>query len=285
MEEMRLLCVLMKNCHIYNVENDNIFIQDKNCYIVTKYGSMTRPFICYDRKVGGKTIDSEMVIGGYNELLRFLDTKSNSKIYFRGFNIATICKILRIVMENRDNKIEQKKAISNSDELSQECRLVANYIIEEVNKYNKDKLYGEQFFIFVMTLQKLLYYCDIEHMKEHNGTPLFSDQFYAWPNGPTIPGLYNKYTQCKYGKIYPVYDGITMTITDEMKSIADKILEEYKNFSSVDIEEECKVNDGPWAQVFDANGKKYTQVISKEEMYNYYSKGIIYNIKKRLKRK
>lgn len=285
MEETRLLCVLMKNCHIYNISNDNILKQDKNCYIVTKYGSMARPFICYDRKVGGKTIDSAMIIGGYNELLRFLETKSNSKIYFRGFNIATIYKILRIVMEKRDSKIEQEKALSCSKELSQECRLIANYIIEEVNEYNKGKLYSEQIILYTMKLQKLLYYCDIEHMKEHDGTPLLSDQFYAWTNGPTIPGLYHKYTQRKNGEMYPVYDGITMTITEEMKSIADKILEEYKKFSGIDIEEESKVDDGPWALAFDANDKKHNQIISKEEMYNYYSKGIINNIKKRLKRK
>lgn len=138
MEEKRLLCILIKNCNICNVGDDNIFAQDKNCYIVTKYGSMARPFICYDRRVGGKTIDSDMVIGGYTELINFLKTKPNSKIYFRGFNRSTIDKIRGLIIEEKKRMhsvdIIEKGNITNSS-----CSMVSREVINYNKPISKEK--------------------------------------------------------------------------------------------------------------------------------------------------
>ena len=107
----RLLCVLMKNNHIYNVGDDNIFKQDKNCYIVTKYGSMALPLIKYDKIIDRKVIEKNMHIGGYYELIDFLKVKSTDRVYLRGFNRATIGIIFRLVLENNDNKLLENKHI------------------------------------------------------------------------------------------------------------------------------------------------------------------------------
>lgn len=261
----RLLCFIMKNNQVYNICDDNIFKQDKNCYIVTKYGSMAHPIIFYDKKYDGTAIVQQELIGGYNELIEFLSDKSNSKVYLRGFNRATIGRILRLVIEK-----QSAREIKLYNKLSQECRVVTNYIIEEVNKYNQGKQFMEQISMHTRKLQKLLYLCNIEHMREYDGTPMFSDKFYAWPNGPVIPELYRKYMSLQDGPMMPLYDGVAITITNEMKSIIDRVLEEMKELDTLDIEAICKVDNGPWAQVFDANDEEHNQVISKEKMYNYY---------------
>ena len=282
----RLLCVFMNNNHIYNIGDDNIFKKDKNCYVITKYGSMAHPVICYKRNNDG-VINENKVIGGYTELIEFLSDKENDKLYLRGFNRATIGRIFRLVLEKRTSKIikqEEDKVTSNMikndssqpcvklglTELSQECMVAANYIIEEVNKYNKDRPLRNQMIMHVKKLQKLLYFSDVEYMKNYDGVPMFRDNFYAWPSGPVIPEIYYRHMQYQDGTIYPKLDGITMTITAEMKSIIDKVIEENKELDTLDMMEKSNIAGGPWAQVFDANDKEHNQVISKEEMFRYY---------------
>lgn len=282
----RLLCVLMKNNHIYNIVDDNIFKKDKNCYVITKYGSMSHPVICYKRNNDG-VINENKVIGGYTELIEFLSDKENDKLYLRRFNRATIGRIFRLVLEKRTSKIikqEEDKVTSNMikndseqpcvklglTELSQECMVAANYIIEEVNKYNKDRPLRNQMIMHVKKLQKLLYFSDVEYMKNYDGVPMFRDDFYAWPSGPVIPEIYYRHMQYQDGTIYPKLDGITMTITEEMKSIINKVIEENKELDTLDMMEKSNIAGGPWAQVFDANDKEHNQVISKEEMFRYY---------------
>ena len=138
MKEKRLLCILMKNFNICNVGDDNIFQHDKNCYIVTKYGSMTRPFICYDRKVGGKIIDSDMVIGGYTELINFLKTKSNSKIYFRDFNRSTIDKIRGLLLEE-NKKMHSVDIIERGNITNSSCSMVSREVINYNQSISKEK--------------------------------------------------------------------------------------------------------------------------------------------------
>jgi len=280
----RLLCFIMKNNQVYNIGDDNIFKQDKNCYIVTKYGSMAHPAIFYDEKYNGTTIVEQELIGGYKELIEFLSDKSNSKVYLRGFNRSTIGRIHRLVIEKQSNentksninddgnKVDLEQIIINmySTGLSQKCRMVANYIIDEFNKNNEGKSFREQISLSPRKLQKLLYFCDVEHMKSYNGVPMFRDVFYAWPSGPVIPRIYYKYMQWQDGKMNPINVGINTTITGEMKLIIDRVLEEVKQLDITEMEAICRADDGPWAQAYDANDKEHNQIISKESMYNYY---------------
>ena len=269
----RLLCFLMKNNQVYNIGDDNIFNQDKNCYIVTKYGSMAQPVIFYDKKYNGTSIVEQELIGGYKELIEFLSHKSNSKIYLRGFSRATIGRILRLVIEKQTTNEKQKSFIfESSDRLSQECKVITNYIIEEVNKYNQGKQFREQIMMHARKLQKLLYLCDIEHMRKYEGKPMFNDNFYAWPTGPAIPEIYYKYNcvQSQYGEMKPLYDDVKISITKEMKSIVDGVIEEIKELDTLDIERICRVDNGPWAQVYDFDDKEHNQIISKEAIYDYY---------------
>ena len=109
--KQRLLCFLMKNNHIYNVCDDNLLKKDKNCYIVTKYGSMAHPLIKYDKIIDRKVQEKNMYIGGYYELIDFLKINSIDRIYLRGFNRATIGRVFRLVIESNDNKLLEKDQV------------------------------------------------------------------------------------------------------------------------------------------------------------------------------
>jgi len=50
--------------------------------------------------------------------------------------------------------------------LTLKCMAVANYIIDEINKYNEDKPFREKILLSVRRLQKLLYFCETEYMKK-----------------------------------------------------------------------------------------------------------------------
>lgn len=108
----RLLCVVIKDNHIYYVNNDSIFKQDKNCYIITKYGSMSHPFIGYDEKSNGKIIEKNMYIGGYYELVEFLKCRFDKRVYLRGFNRAILGKIFRLVLEDKSSEVVDEEFTS-----------------------------------------------------------------------------------------------------------------------------------------------------------------------------
>lgn len=78
-------------------------------------------------------------------------------------------------------------------ELSLKCMAVADYIIDEINKYNQDKLFRDKVLLSTRRLQRLLYFCETEYMIKNNGIPLFEDEFYAWTSGPVIEKIYYAY--------------------------------------------------------------------------------------------
>ena len=76
---------------------------------------------------------------------------------------------------------------------------MADYIIDEINKYNQDKPFRDKVLLSTRRLQRLLYFCETEYMIKNNGTPLFEDEFYAWPSGPVIEKIYYAYVQEQSG--------------------------------------------------------------------------------------
>ena len=155
-------------------------------------------------------------------------------------------------------------------EITQKCRAVSNYIIEEINKFNEGKTLKEQVMMTVKRLQKILYFCDVEYMKINNGELLFDDYFYAWPSGPIIPNVNNVFIQYQDGRNYPRYVGEPLELTNEEKSIIDKVLKQTQELDTIELVNITKINDGPWQQVYNEFDSNHNQIISKEEMYNFY---------------
>lgn len=155
--------------------------------------------------------------------------------------------------------------------LTPECCSVANYIIAEINKYNEDKLFSEQILLNVKKLQKLLYFCDIEYMKQYDGTPMFQDDFHAWPSGPVITEVYLQFAVFQDGKMYHQYGVNNFSITEEMKSVINSVIEATKEMDTIDLVKISQIENGPWSNVYNADDPNHGQIISKKEMFEFYS--------------
>lgn len=150
------------------------------------------------------------------------------------------------------------------------CYSAAFYIAENINNYNIDKSINEKIFINVCKLQKILYFCDIEYMKSNNGISMFEDEFCAWPTGPVIPKLYYIFFLNNQGVMCSLtYQKKPLTIN--IKETIDKVLELMGSFDTIELINLTQVEGGPWSKVYNEDDKKHEQIISKEEMFNFYS--------------
>ena len=154
--------------------------------------------------------------------------------------------------------------------ITRKCRAVANYIIEEINEFNEGKTLREQVMISGRRLQKLLYFCNVEYMKIQHGETLFEDCFYAWPSGPVIPEVYRIYIQYQDGTTFPRYEGSSIDLTTEEKSIIDKVLKETQELDSIDLINITNINGSPWQRFYNEHDSDHNQIIPKEEIYNFY---------------
>ncbi len=150
------------------------------------------------------------------------------------------------------------------------CVAVANYIIEKVNEFNKGKKYSDQISMTCKRLQKLLYFSEVEYMKRHNGAPMFSDDFYAWPSGPVIPSVYYKFSQYQNGEMTPIA-GEHASITFDMIKVIDYVLEKTKDKDTVDLVEFSHVKDGPWSQAYNDKDPEHEQIVLKKDMRTFYA--------------
>jgi len=94
-------------------------------------------------------------------------------------------------------------------------------------------------------LNRLIFLCEIEYMKLHEGKQLFEEKFYAWPSGPAIPAVYVCYNlDCDElpaeGKP-----------TSEEQEIIDKVLSLTMKLDTIDLNNACTILGSPWIHVFD----------------------------------
>ena len=149
------------------------------------------------------------------------------------------------------------------------CVSAANYIIELTNVYNEGKSYSTQISMTCKRLQKLLYFSDIKYMKDNNGNSMFKDSFYAWPSGPVIPSVYDKFIQYQDGKMEPL-DGNHSPLTTQMKEAIDFVFKNTIDIDTLDLVQISHVQDGPWHCAYDPNDEKHEQVIQKSSMFTFY---------------
>lgn len=157
------------------------------------------------------------------------------------------------------------------------CIAAANYIIRRTNDYNKDREYCKQISMTCKRLQKLLYFSEIEYMKRNNGKPMFEDDFHAWPSGPVIPSVYRKFMQFQYGNMIPL-ESNNSNLTKEMTDAMDIVLELTYNFDTVDLVDFSHVDGGPWARSYNADDPEHEQIISKEDIRDFYKKRNIFGV-------
>lgn len=95
---------------------------------------------------------------------------------------------------------------------------VASYVY---NRYLETK--GEQ--IDEMKLHKMLYFAQRESLIQKN-EPLFAETFYGWKFGPILKEIRNAYRDHSF------FDEIEETVICRIKSIMDKVFEEYADKDS-----------------------------------------------------
>ena len=151
--------------------------------------------------------------------------------------------------------------------LSDKVKVIANACIKGANAYNIKRPFEERISMNTKRLQKLLFFCEIEYMKKHNGTPLFEDEFHAWPGGPAIPIIYTEYM------LHADCNGMLRGVQEpskEEQEIIEKVLEFTKKLDTIDLVKACCTSDGPWIQVYDEKDEMHRQVISKCVIYEFY---------------
>ena len=158
------------------------------------------------------------------------------------------------------------------NKLTPECIAIANYIIEKINNFNREKVLRQHIFLTTKRLQRLLYFYYIDYMIQNNGTLLFEDEFTVWPSGPAIERIYKKYMPLSDGPLKPKIDEHVTELTNDIKITIDNVLEKTQNLSTANLIEIVKIANGPWDQVYNNNDENYGKVISKEIIYEFYSK-------------
>lgn len=121
-------------------------------------------------------------------------------------------------------------------------------VCRHVINYSNEKDYG----ISNLKLQKILYFIQAYFLissKDHS--PCFNDKIEAWDFGPVIPKAYHEYKQYGSGDIptissYFLFDEKNIwntkrvsfednTITDKDKSIINKVIDKFSNYSATDL--------------------------------------------------
>ncbi len=156
------------------------------------------------------------------------------------------------------------------------CIAAANKIIELTNAYNKEHPERQ----IVMTgkrLQKLLYFSEIQYMKSNSGNPMLTDEFYAWPSGPVIPAVYDRFMMYQNGVMHPILGGNHTPLDENMEAAIQIVFEQTCELDTYDLVLLSHVKDGPWASVYVDDGH-YEQPVSKQVMYKFYANREIFKI-------
>ena len=126
-----------------------------------------------------------------------------------------------------------------------DAKVVASYFIEESSKL------GENNDLTNLKLQKILYYAQLESLRQTNA-PLFNDDIEAWQSGPVVRAVYEWLREC--GR-YPMaaFDiklkGLEQ-LTEESKQFLKGIWEKYNRYSAWALVEITHRDNSPWSEVY-----------------------------------
>lgn len=142
---------------------------------------------------------------------------------------------------------------------------ISSYIIY----YSKKKNYG----VSNLRLQKLLYYVQAEFLLEQ-GIGAFKEEIEAWDFGPVVPEVYHMYKM--FGRediVYPLdmfIDSVSEIEKDD-RDIIDDVLERSKNIPTIELVNMTH-NEAPWIDAYNRGKAGFTNIISKENILEYFSK-------------
>lgn len=154
--------------------------------------------------------------------------------------------------------------------MTEMCIAAANFIIEEVNKFNTTQAFENQVFMSSKRLQKLLFFSDVLYMLEHNGQSMYKDDYYAWESGPVIPSVYRAFMQYQDGAMYPQTDEPHTPINDEMKHTIRRVLYDTRTLDTSELVRQSHQDGSPWQQVYIESASEHNCAIDKDAIYKFY---------------
>ena len=151
------------------------------------------------------------------------------------------------------------------------CATATTYIIEKTDKRNRGLKFDECVFMTSKRLQKLLFFCDVQYMLEHNGMPMFPDEYYAWPSGPVIPSIYQSHTEYEYGYSNLIgREGWRSQLTPDMQHTIDEVFDATIKMDTAELIKLSHDEKGPWWNAYSENDLEHKQLIPKDLIYAYY---------------
>ena len=118
-----------------------------------------------------------------------------------------------------------------------------------------------------------LTYISHGYMLAIHDIPLISDEVQAWPHGPVIPKIYNKFKKYGSGVIGSMSSSISEPFDQKEKEILDAVFESYGKYCGYYLSQ-ITHEDGelktPWMQCYQ-QGRR-TSLISDEITKRYYKK-------------
>lgn len=123
---------------------------------------------------------------------------------------------------------------------------VANFFIDIVNQSEDDQITN-------LKLNKLLYYAQGCFLAR-TGKPLFIDKIEAWPLGPVVPSVYQKYKVCGKSPIQDVDDDYTDSVfsDEELEALID-VMREFGQYTGSALVSMTHKEGTPWSEA-DAKG-------------------------------
>ena len=154
--------------------------------------------------------------------------------------------------------------------VSKKLMALCNYIILEMEKYNKDKAFRDKVSLHTKRLQKILYFSEVEYMRRNNGKVLFNDEYNAWPSGPVVANVYSFYALYVDGQIKPRYVEKMPNLNDNEKEIIDYVIKKTIDMDTVDLVNLSTLEFPLFNKYYDEDDLMHEQIIPKNEIYNYY---------------
>lgn len=139
------------------------------------------------------------------------------------------------------------------------CYDIADYFLSLCDDDNGDLISN-------LKIQKLVYYAQGFSLAI-NDKPLFEEKIQAWPHGPVVPDLYNKYKE--YGNNALPVDNLDIDFSkysQEEKELLDEVYDMYGQFSAWKLRNMTH-EEMPWKSTFE---KGKSNVISHKVLKDYF---------------
>jgi uncharacterized phage-associated protein len=115
-----------------------------------------------------------------------------------------------------------------------------------------------------MKLNKLLYYAQGTHLAR-TGHPLFRDQIEAWPHGPVVPSVYQRYKEFGAGPIPSASTFEEPFFSPEEENTILDVIREYGKYTAYYLRGKTHTLGTPWEETIQQG------VISRNRILQHFS--------------